>query len=123
MQNLPQPQPAQTYQQPPQGQQPFPQNVPQTPPQSMASSYPHIYLVAFLIHMIGLIIIFIGVFLVGAWISDLANVTFGSSMYDDLGDSVKTLAFGGMIYSAGTITKGIAKYYDTRMNAGDRIRF
>ena len=119
MQNLPRPQ---TYQPQPPEQQAFPGHVPQPSP-STGSSYPHIYLVAFMIHMIGLIIIFIGVFLIGAWISDLADENFDINIYDDLGDSVKTLAIGGIIYSGGTITKGIAKYYDSQMNVRDRIRF
>jgi len=119
----------------PQMQRPAYQPPPQSPQQSakpakaekpkipMVSFYPHIYLVAFIIHMIGLIVVFIGVFLIGQSCIDLGANEFDPGWFEDLGNHIKLLAIGGIIYSGGTVTRGVAKFYDGQMSMRDRIKF
>ena len=113
----------QFYQPPTQPQQPAVKpEKPRKRSLPMVSFYPHIYLVAFIIHMIGLIIIFIGVFLIGGWFVDLGEEETDSNLMEDMGSYIKTIAIGGMIYAGGTVTRGVAKFFDGQMGMRDRIK-
>jgi len=89
----------------------------------MVSFYPHIYLVAFVIHMIAIVVIFIGVFFIGEWIIDLGEEDSDPDLFEDLGGHIRLIAIGGLIYAGGTITRGVAKFYDGQMDMRDRIKF
>jgi len=89
----------------------------------MVSFYPHIYLVAFIIHMIGLVVIFIGVFLISEFMIDLGEEEEDINFWEDLGGHVRLIAIGGLIYSGGTVTRGVAKFFDGQMDMRDRIKF
>lgn len=89
----------------------------------MVSFYPHIYLVAFIIHMIAIIVIFIGVFFIGEWFIELGKEDSDPDLLEDLGGHIRIIAIGGMIFAGGTITRGIAKFYDGQMDMRDRIKF
>lgn len=86
----------------------------------MVSFYPHIYLVAFIIHVI---VIFVGVFLIGEWFVDLGTDDSDPNLLEDLGGHIRIIAIGGIIFAGGTMIRGIAKFYDGQMDMRDRIKF
>ena len=101
----------------PQPQEPEKEKLP------MVSFYPHVYLIAFVLHMIAIIVIFIGVFFIGEWIIDLGEEESDPDLFEDLGGYLRLIAIGGLIYAGGTITRGVAKFYDGQMDMRDRIKF
>jgi hypothetical protein len=118
--------PTMMQQQVPQQQQgPIPGQSPKPAKEKlpMVSFYPHIYLVAFIIHMIAILVIFIGVFFIGNWFIDLGEDDSNPDLMEDIGGHIRLIAVGGMIFAGGTITRGVAKFYDGQMDMRDRIKF
>lgn len=76
--------------------------------------YPALSLVTFLIRMVGVLVIFIGVILIGTWISDLYNADSNWSnpddMFEDLGTNVVIIGIGGIIMSVSYLIDGIARF-------------
>ena len=85
--------------------------------------YPTIDLTTFILRMVGVLIIFIGVIMIGFWISDLGDSSMyrdPKELYENLGNNVITIGIGGIILSTSYLIDGIAKFskgkYETSKN-------
>lgn len=91
----------------------------------MVSFYPHIYLVSFIVFMIGIVVVFIGVMMIGDLMIDMGSddAPDGEEFFEDMGSNIRMIAMGGLICAGGFILKGVAKFFDGQMDMRDRIKF